>query len=129
VEDHFKVYMVMFEYSSGTLSKADAKELLSGVDLSGWENYPEHNRVIIARILQEDEPPVAEEKPLAEPLVVDVAPEPVSEPEMPVSVVYEPVKAVDPTVRETPRQPWQPRPKADRQPQKAYEKYPKNNKK
>lgn len=57
-QGHFQAYMVLHEYGSGLLKKESAKEMLESVNIDGWENYPEHNRVVIAEILQEDEKPV-----------------------------------------------------------------------
>ena len=57
-QDHFQAYMVLYEYGNGTLKKADAKEMLSKVDIEGWEGYAAHNRDIIAEILAEDERPI-----------------------------------------------------------------------
>ena len=57
-QDHFQAYMVLYEYGNGTLKKADAKEMLSKVDIEGWEGYAAHNRDVIAEILAEDEKPV-----------------------------------------------------------------------
>ena len=66
-QDHFQAYMVLYEYGNGTLKKADAKEMLSKVDIEGWEGYATHNRDIIAEILAEDEKPV---EVISEPLKV-----------------------------------------------------------
>ena len=57
-QDHFQAYMVLYEYGNGTLKKADAKEMLSKVNVDGWEGYAAHNRDVIAEILAEDEKPV-----------------------------------------------------------------------
>lgn len=57
-QDHFQAYMVLYEYGNGTLKKADAKEMLSKVDIEGWEGYAAHNKDIIAEILSEDEKPI-----------------------------------------------------------------------
>ena len=54
-QDHFQAYMVLYEYGNGTLKKADAKEMLSKVNVDGWEGYAAHNRDVIAEILAEDE--------------------------------------------------------------------------
>ena len=54
-QDHFQVYMVLYEYGNGTLEKADAKGMLSKVNIEGWEGYAAHNRDVIAGILSEDE--------------------------------------------------------------------------
>ena len=54
-QDHFQAYMVLYEYGNGTLKKADAKEMLSKVDIEGWEGYAAHNKDAIAEILAEDE--------------------------------------------------------------------------
>lgn len=56
-QDHFQAYMVLYEYGNGTLKKADAKEMLSKVNIEGWEHYASHNRNVIAEILAEDEKP------------------------------------------------------------------------
>ena len=56
-QDHFQAYMVLYEYGNGTLKMADAKEMLSKVDIEGWEGYAAHNKDIIAEILAEDEKP------------------------------------------------------------------------
>lgn len=115
IQEHFQVYMVLFEYGSGTLSKAGAKQILSKVDISGWENYPEHNRVVIAEILAEESPETIE-KPLVEgPLDF----EPLDTPSVLAQVPPEPVKATEPTVEEVRKQPWQPRPQGNRQAQQA----------
>ncbi|MDD4279376.1 MAG: hypothetical protein PHX74_06535 [Candidatus Sumerlaeales bacterium] len=53
-EDHFKVFMVLYEYGSKTLTKDDARAMLAEIDISGWENYPDHNRLLIAAILAEE---------------------------------------------------------------------------
>jgi hypothetical protein len=66
-QDHFQAYMVLYEYGNGTLKKADAKEMLSKVDIEGWEGYAAHNRDVIAEILAEDEKPV---EVISEPLKV-----------------------------------------------------------
>ena len=66
-QDHFQAYMVLYEYGNGTLKKADAKEMLSKVDIEGWEGYAAHNRDVIAEILAEDEKPV---EVISEPLNV-----------------------------------------------------------
>ena len=70
-QDHFQAYMVLYEYGNGTLEKADAKRMLSTVDIEGWENYPEHNKVLIAKILKEDEKPVDD---IPEPVRAVIAP-------------------------------------------------------
>ena len=57
-QDHFQAYMVLYEYGNGTLKKADAKEMLSKVNVDGWEGYAAHNRDVIAEILAEDEKPI-----------------------------------------------------------------------
>lgn len=57
-QDHFQAYMVLYEYGNGTLKKADAKEMLSKVDIEGWEGYAAHNKDAIAEILSEDEKPI-----------------------------------------------------------------------
>ena len=57
-QDHYQAYMVLYEYGNGTLKKADAKEMLSKVDIEGWEGYAAHKRDVIAEILAEDEKPV-----------------------------------------------------------------------
>lgn len=61
-QGHFQAYMVLHEYGSGLLKKSVAKEMLDGINLDGWEKYPEHNRVVLAEILQEDKKPVVEGK-------------------------------------------------------------------
>lgn len=72
-QDHFQAYMILHEYGSGLIEKSDAKAMLEKLDIEGWENYPEHNRVYIAEILQEDEKPVVDvvaEKPVVEPQAI-----------------------------------------------------------
>lgn len=69
--EHGQLYMLLHEYGSGLVELEDAKEMLSTLDLEGWENYLEHNRVVIAEILG------VNEKPLDEPDKATVAPEPV----------------------------------------------------
>lgn len=53
-EDHFKAFMVLYEYDSGTLEKVDAQAMLSALSIEGWENYPEHNKYLISAILAEE---------------------------------------------------------------------------
>ena len=93
-QGHFQAYMTLWEYGGGTLEKADAREMLSKVDIEGWENYPEHNRVVIAEILKDDERPVPE--------------------------VIEPVKAVEPLVAEKPAPVVQTQPQNSGKPQPKY---------
>ena len=92
-QGHFQAYMVLWEYGNGTLKRADAREMLSRVEIDGWENYPEHNRAVIADIFKEDEVSLVE--------------------------VVEPVLMPEPPVRETLEQEPQARPQGYRQPQKA----------
>ena len=78
-QDHFQAYMVLYEYGNGTLKKADAKEMLSKVDIEGWEGYAAHNRDVIAEILAEDEKPaevIPEPLKVVEPQVVQVVSQP-----------------------------------------------------
>ena len=114
-QDHFQAYMVLYEYGNGTLEKADAKRMLSTVDIEGWENYPEHNKVLIAKILKEDEKPVddiPEPVQAVEPLTVE-----------PIVVTdEEPLKAEEPAVVELPKKSFPTQSQGYKQPQK-----PKNN--
>ena len=71
-QGHFQAYMVLWEYDGGTLTKADAKEMLSKLDIEGWENYPEVNRALIAKILEADEPLPKMDEPVAVEEVVPV---------------------------------------------------------
>ena len=99
-QDHFQVYMVLFEYGNGTLEKADAKRMLSKVDIEGWENYPEHNRLLIAKILKEDEKPVDD--------------------------IYKPIQADEPVAIEIPSQVAQAHPQGNKQaPKTPYNNYSK----
>ena len=93
-QGHFQAYMVLWEYGNGTLERADAREMLSKVDIEGWEDYPEHNRVVIAEILKDDEKPVPE--------------------------VIAPVKAVEPLAVEKPAPVMQTQPQNYGKPQPKY---------
>ena len=90
-QDHFQAYMVLYEYGNGTLKKADAKEMLSKVDIEGWEGYAAHNRDVIAEILAEDEKPI--------------------------EVIPEPLKVVEPQVAQVVSQPPQYNNKQQQKPQ------------
>ena len=94
--------MVLYEYGNGTLEKADAKRMLSTVDIEGWENYPEHNKVLIAKILKEDEKPVDD--------------------------IPEPVRAVIAPATETPKQVVAAQPQGYKQPQKPFNNFQKHKK-
>ena len=99
-QDHFQAYMVLYEYGNGTLKKADAKEMLSKVDIEGWEGYAPHNRDVIAGILAEDEKPV--------------------------EVISEPLKVVEPQVAQVVSQPPQYSNKQQQKPQySGYNKFKK----
>lgn len=102
VQGHFQAYMTLWEYGNGALKKADAREMLSKVDIEGWENYPEHNRIVIAEIFKEDEVSIQEE-------------------EKPIEVVLMPVEVAEPELRETPLQTVQAPPQGYRQPQKGFQ--------
>ena len=114
-QGHFQVYMVLWEYGCKTLEKADAREMLSKLDIDGWENYPEHNRVLIAEILKDEEKPLIE---VVEPLAV----------EPPVVVDAEPLKAEEPVVVELPKQVVAVQPQGYKQPQKPYNNFQKHKK-
>ena len=78
-QDHFQAYMVLYEYGNGTLKKADAKEMLSKVDIEGLEGYAAHNKDAIAEILSEDEKPIEvnpEPLKVVEPQVAQVVSQP-----------------------------------------------------
>jgi hypothetical protein len=99
-QDHFQAYMVLYEYGNGTLKKADAKEMLSKVNVDGWEGYAAHNRDVIAEILAEDEKPV--------------------------EVISEPLKVVEPQVAQVVSQPPQYSNKQQQKPQySGYNKFKK----
>ena len=99
-QDHFQAYMVLYEYGNGTLKKADAKEMLSKVDIEGWEGYAAHNKDIIAEILSEDEKPI--------------------------EVIPEPLKAIEPQVAQVVSQPPQYSNKQQQKPQySGYNKFKK----
>ena len=99
-QDHFQAYMVLYEYGNGTLKKADAKEMLSKVDIEGWEGYAAHNKDVIAEILSEDEKPV--------------------------EVIPEPLKAIEPQVAQVVSQPPQYSNKQQQKPQySGYNKFKK----
>ena len=99
-QDHFQAYMVLYEYGNRTLKKADAKEMLSKVDIEGWEGYAAHNKDIIAEILSEDEKPI--------------------------EVIPEPLKAIEPQVAQVVSQPPQYSNKQQQKPQySGYNKFKK----
>ena len=114
-QGHFQAYMVLWEYGNGTLERADAREMLSKVDIEGWEDYPEHNRVVIAEILKDDEKPLVE---AVEPLVLEPL----------VVVDAEPLKAEEPVVVELPKQVVAVQPQGYKQPQKPYNNFQKHKK-
>ena len=111
-QGHFQAYMVLWEYGNGTLKREVARDVLPGMDIDGWENYPEHNRVVIAEILKEEEKPIIEvvESLVAEPLVV---------------ANVEPLKVEEPVVLELPKQVVPAQPQGYKQPQKPYNNFQK----
>lgn len=52
--NHFKIYMIICDYRDKKISKEIAKEQLSKVDITGWENFKDGVNNLIAEILEEE---------------------------------------------------------------------------
>lgn len=48
--EHYKIFTVLKDYNNKMIDRAKAKELLSGLDLSGKENYKESAKKVLADI-------------------------------------------------------------------------------
>ncbi len=53
-ENHFKVYMILCDYRDKKITKEVALKQLNNVDITGWENFKEGTKQLIAEILTND---------------------------------------------------------------------------
>ena len=51
--EHYKIFTVLKDYNNKLIDRDRAKELLSGLDLSGKENYKESSKKVLADIYME----------------------------------------------------------------------------
>jgi hypothetical protein len=51
--DHYKIYIIVCDYRDKKITKDKAKEMLSHVDITGWETFKEGTKNLIAEIFQE----------------------------------------------------------------------------
>ena len=52
--DHFKIFMTLKDYNNGFVSKDEAREFLSQVNISDKDTYKESSRRLINEILRDD---------------------------------------------------------------------------
>lgn len=52
--EHYKVFIILKDYNNKLIDRDRAKELLSGLDLSGKENYKESAKKVLTDIYVED---------------------------------------------------------------------------
>lgn len=48
--EHYKIFTILKDYNNKLIDREKAKELLSGLDLSGKENYKESAKKVLANI-------------------------------------------------------------------------------
>lgn len=54
--NHYKIYLIVNDYTYGILNKIQAREKLSKCDITGWEHFLPNVSVKISEILSEDKP-------------------------------------------------------------------------
>lgn len=52
--DHYKIYMIICDYRDNKISKQEARKMLSNIDISGWKDFKEGTKGLIAEILKKD---------------------------------------------------------------------------